>query len=452
MANIANDETGRSVVRQALLAAPSPGPRGNLGLKPGRLVAGLGRIGDFGLFAPPLAFVLGLLLPPLAQLGQAVLIPCVILLAAISVGLAEPGRIALREWPPVLVLAGCNLIATPIVVHALCLFLGLQEASGWLVLVAACPAAGGAVLVASLLGLPVRPLLLTQLLSFFALPLTAPLIAGLVLEGQVISASDLFWRVMLMVGVPALLGYAARRALGERRRALLVRPIRGLGVFALAGIALSIAAGMPRLDLAAPMLGHILLGLLLASVVGSALGLLAARLVAPGVMPSFALAGAVRNVGLLWSATQGLAPPEGELVMMLGTLWTLLLPALMGVARWGRNRAEREIPPQASVTPQSHRRGMITPQFRSDYRTRGASPRAQQPARGPAQAGAVAPNDPCPASGQASPGRHAGDTPPPARRHLRLVSDRTAARAEAPSPPPERIPRPSGEPRGGLCA
>ncbi|UPY35848.1 hypothetical protein [Sediminicoccus sp. KRV36] len=309
----------------------------------GGLAAGLSRIGDFGLFAPPLAFLLGLAIPPLALLGQAVLVPCVIILLAMSVGLAEPGRVEVREWPPVLLLASCNLIATPVLVHGLALWAGLDEAGGWLVLVAACPAAGGAALVASLLRLPVRPLLLTQLLCFFAMPLTAPLVAGLVLEGQVVGAQALFWRVLLMVGVPALLGYALRRALGERRRLILARPMRGLGVLALGGIALSIAAGLPRLEVEAAIWGQALLGLLLASVVGAALGVTAARMIAPGLLRGFALGGAVRNVSLLWSATLGLAPPEGALIMMLGTLWTLLLPALLGLRVWRRERLGRAV-------------------------------------------------------------------------------------------------------------
>jgi hypothetical protein len=99
-------------------------------------------------------FLLGLAVTPLALLGQSVLIPCVILLQAMSIGLAEPGRVERREWLPVLLLAACNLIGTPLLVHAVALAFELGDAGGWLVLVAACPAAGGAVLVASLLRLP----------------------------------------------------------------------------------------------------------------------------------------------------------------------------------------------------------------------------------------------------------------------------------------------------------
>jgi hypothetical protein len=53
-----------------------------------------------------------------------------------------------------------------------------------------------------------------------------------------------------MVVVPALLGYLLCRLLGERRRVVLARPMRGLGVLALGGISLSIAAGVQRVDVA----------------------------------------------------------------------------------------------------------------------------------------------------------------------------------------------------------
>jgi hypothetical protein len=89
----------------------------------------------------------------------------------------------------------------------------------------------------------------------------------------------------------------------------------------------------------------VLLGLTLASLLGSLLGLLVAWAIARKLLAAFALGGAVRNVSLLWSATLGLAPPEGELVMMLGTLWTLLLPALLGLLNGWRNRSRRIIAP-----------------------------------------------------------------------------------------------------------
>lgn len=317
--------------------------------------------------APPLVFLLGLAVTPLALVGQAILIPCVILLQAMSVGLAEPGRIRRSEWLPVLLLAACNLLGTPLLVHLLVQSYGMEQIGGWVVLVAACPASGGAVLVASLLRLPVRPLLLTQLLCFFALPVTAPLVAGLVLQGTAVSPMALLWRVLLMVAAPAVLGYLLCRVMGERRRADLARPMRGLGVLALCGITLSIAAGLPRLAVAPSLVGEALVGLVLATLVGAALGLLVARTMARGLWSSFALGGSVRNVSLLWGATLGLAPPEGELVLMLGTLWTVLLPALIGLLTW---RSGGSTQPSGARVEQGRRQGLITPQFRTDYRTR----------------------------------------------------------------------------------
>lgn len=44
----------------------------------GRVALGLARIGDYGLSAPPVIFLLGLAVPALALLGEVLLIPCVV--------------------------------------------------------------------------------------------------------------------------------------------------------------------------------------------------------------------------------------------------------------------------------------------------------------------------------------------------------------------------------------
>jgi hypothetical protein len=88
----------------------------------------MGRIGDFGLSAPALVFLAGLALPPLTNLGPAVLIPCVVVLLAMSLGLAEGGRIESREWPPVPLLAACNLLGTPLLRQAV-----VERTFGWMI-------------------------------------------------------------------------------------------------------------------------------------------------------------------------------------------------------------------------------------------------------------------------------------------------------------------------------
>ena len=170
----------------------------------------LGRLGDFGLFAPLLAVAVGWLLPSLALLGYALLVPSVILMFAMSVAMVEPGRLHWREAWPAIGLALCNLLLAPLLTHALALAMGLDEVDGWVVLVAACPLAGAATLVSGLLGLAMRPMLLAQLLCFFALPVTAPLVAALMLDELVVDPSILFWRVAMMVALPSLLGLALR--------------------------------------------------------------------------------------------------------------------------------------------------------------------------------------------------------------------------------------------------
>ena len=332
------------------------------------MTGGLGRLGDFGLFAPLLAVVVGWLLPSLALLGYALLVPSVILMFAMTVAMVEPGRLHWHEIWPAIGLALSNLLLSPLLAHGLALALGLDEVGGWMVLVAACPAAGGATLVAGLLGFAMRPILLAQLLCFLALPVTAPLVAALILDAAVIDPWALFQRVAVVVALPCLLGLALRRAL---RGGLALRPLRGVGTLALCGIGLALAHGLSgKLEASIPW-ATCVLGLGLASLVGGALGfvtgVLSGRLGGARLGASFALGGAVRNVSLLWSATMGLSTPEGEAVMMLGTLWTFVLPALLAPLSWQRNRSGHGIAPGGASADRGQRRGMITPQFRAVY-------------------------------------------------------------------------------------
>jgi len=306
-----------------------------------RLRGGLARLGDAGLLAPLLALLVGFGLPGLAALAHAALLPAIALILAISVVLAEPGRLRLGEWGPVLLLGLANLLLTPLLALLAARQLGLGEAGLWLVLVAGCPAAGSAALIAGLLGLPARPMLLAQLLCFCALPLSAPGIAWWLLDGVAIDPAALFRRVLLGVGLAMLAGLGLRLALGPARRQRQARPLRGLGVLALCAIGLGLAHGLTQSLAASPPILPLLGGLLLVSLIGGALGALVG---APfGLARCFALGGAVRNVSLLWGVAAPLAPPGGDLLLQLGVLWTLLLPAgcALGARLAARGRAGR---------------------------------------------------------------------------------------------------------------
>ena len=291
------------------------------------------RLGEAGLVAPLVAVGLGMAVPGLSALARDLLVPAACLMLAMSVTLAEPGRLRLVELRPLLALAFANLLLTPVVVHLAGEALGWHGQLTWLLLVAACPAAGSAAMFAGMLGLPVRPLLIAQLICFAAMPLTLPVVAATLVQVHGLDAHELFWRALVMVALPALLGYGLRHALGERRRVAECGRLRGIGVAALCGIGLALG-DLPARALAWPAIAvETMAGLLVVSAVGALLGWLCGTGTARPHMAALALGGAVRNVSLLWAAMQGLIPHAGDLALAMGTLWTLLLPALVAAAR-----------------------------------------------------------------------------------------------------------------------
>ncbi len=290
----------------------------------------------FGLSAPLVAIVAGVAIPALAEAGRAALLPCVAGLLALTVLLATPGTIRLAELLPAAGLAVSNLLLAPLIAHGLVRGFDLGGASGWIVLVAACPAAGSAAFIAGLLGLPMRPIMLAQLMCFAGLPLTAPLIAQTLLHGHDISAQALFVRIALLVLLPSLLAFVLRQGLGQARVAACAQPLRGAGVLALCGIGLAVAAKLPDLLTAPAMLVGVVAGLAGISLLGALLGALAGVGLGLPMMLALSLGGAVRNVSLLWGAMAGTGAAEGEVVLQVATLWTLLLPALLGVLQWAR--------------------------------------------------------------------------------------------------------------------
>jgi BASS family bile acid:Na+ symporter len=293
-------------------------------LRPDRLLAAAAWLGL------PLSLVgvlLGLSLPPLADLARDGAAVAVGIMLTVTFFLAEPGRLSLRVALPPLALAGATLLLSPVLVLAVMQAVEAPEALGWLVLVAAAPVGGSAALAAGLLGLPLRSLALAQL----ALPLTAPLVAGIVAVDLGIEPAALLQRILWQVGLPALLGLALRRALGAHRAALAVR-LRGLGVLAMASIACAVTAGLPAALAGCALAGWIAAGVLAVSAGGAALG----ALVAPGLprpeRAAMALGGALRNGSVLWPATLGLPGPEGALGLQLTALWTYLLPGILAAA------------------------------------------------------------------------------------------------------------------------
>jgi hypothetical protein len=292
----------------------------------------LARLGMAALCAPVGATILGLAVPGLAEFGRSLLPLCIVLLLGTSVVLVEPGPLRGHELLPPLALVTCNLLFAAVLACTPAPLAGLEASWPWFVLVAAAPPAGSAALIAATLGLAVRPLLFAQMVGFLALPLTAPVLATLLLPGLTIDTGILVLRVALLVGLPCLGGIAVRRWLGSGRRRSLAPQIRSIGTIALIGIGLGTAAG-----LAAPAslarVPDVLFGLSLVLLLGAGIGAAVGLLGTPDGAAGLALAGGIRNMTLLWGACIEAVPPEGALVLQLGTLATLTLPMLLALLR-----------------------------------------------------------------------------------------------------------------------
>jgi hypothetical protein len=315
----------------------------------------LSALGRVGLSAPLVALAVGIAVPPLAALGHLLLVPSIVLLLCTSVVLAEPGPLRGTELlrPAVLVCANLLLAAGIAAMPA-----PLQELSAswpWFALVAAAPPAGSAALIASMLGLPVRPLLFAQMAGFLVLPLTAPIVAALLFTDLSIDSSALAGRVALLLCLPCLAGPVIRRWLGPERRRQLTPQIKGLGTLSLVGIGLGTATGLVAPH-AVASLPHIVAGLGFVLALGTVVGALSALGAKWGVAAGMMIAGGVRNLTVLWGACVGLAPPDAALVLQLGTVITLVVPVLLAAgcslaALWRRRSG-------AGAAPSHHGGGM----------------------------------------------------------------------------------------------
>jgi hypothetical protein len=168
-----------------------------------------------------------------------------------------------------------------------------------------------------------------QLLAFLAMPVTLPMVAGLVAEAPLVEPGVLFAGLGLLVAPAALAGLMLRRLLAPARGVATGSRLDALGVLAVAVMGLALGDGLIALAAEVPELPWIILGVLVASAVGALAGAAVAAVLGGPLIAAFGMAGAVRSVGLVWCSITGLAAAEGELALRVALAWSLLLPALV---------------------------------------------------------------------------------------------------------------------------
>ncbi|WP_198369177.1 hypothetical protein, partial [Roseomonas rosulenta] len=217
------------------------------------LTGALRRVADAlqrrALVLPLCGVVVGLLFEPMARAAHAWLSPLAALNLAVLWLLAEPGRPSRAELIGSAALTVCNLLIAPFIALGAGAALGFTPAQAAAVaLPIATPVASAAVLTAAMTGLPVRPLLLAQLMGFLLLPLTAPLIAG-----AIVAPDAVLVRVGLLVLVPTAVGLLLRLLLGPGRRARWAGPLRAASGLALAANGAAVGHGLVGAMLAEPV-------------------------------------------------------------------------------------------------------------------------------------------------------------------------------------------------------
>lgn len=223
--------------------------------------------------------------------------------------------------------------ASPMIGGTAALLLGASpEEAGWVLLACTAPVGAGAIAAVRMMRLPGLATAYAVAASFVLAPLLVPPVAGLA-AGASLDATLLAERLWLISGLPALAALLLRRvpALAEeaaRREAALCCAL-ALALLALArvdGVAEAIAEDPSQVLWLLPLAT-------LPSLAGIAAVLI---LVRQGVVAELMVAGAFRNVALVWAAALPQLTPGGNLFMALTSLPIFLAPAIIAALQPGR--------------------------------------------------------------------------------------------------------------------
>jgi bile acid:Na+ symporter, BASS family len=276
----------------------------------------------------------GIACAPLAAALRPAVAPAVALLMTLVLLRIDPAQVIAWLRRPLLVLglSAWVLVACPLVAFVATRAMGLNgPLGGGLVLGAAACAAVSAPAFARLVGLDAEISLVVSVVTTALLPFTAPPLAlGLLGLDLAITIPGLMLRLLLIVGIPALLAWGLRAVLGPARLARAAAGLDGGVVLILVVFAFGVMDGVQARLLADPL--WVLGGVALAMAGNLGLNALTAAVIWPlgrTLALSAGMLAGNRNQALFLAVLPAAADPGVLLFFALGQVPMFLSPFLL---------------------------------------------------------------------------------------------------------------------------
>jgi predicted Na+-dependent transporter len=300
-------------------------------------VAGLAWLGRRGTQAVAVSAFIGIALPPLAALLKPLFAPTLFILLCLAFLRIDPGDMRRHVVKPSVVLAatGWIMLAVPALCAAVLALLRVAEQRPGLyvalIFQAAAPPIMSSPALIGLAGLDAALSLVTLIACTALTPLTATLLAALVIGPALgISSVALGIKLLVMLAGAALVAALMRRATGRAWIERQSERIDGLNVIALFVFVVALMEGVTANAIAHPAL---VLGLLaLAFALSLGLAALTALMFAPAGWSralTLGFAAGSRNMGLMLAAAAGAVPEATWLYFGLAQVPIYLMPQVL---------------------------------------------------------------------------------------------------------------------------